>query len=372
MTGSNNSSVAGFIPVNFGNPNVTWESTTTLNLGLNAYLLNNTINLGIDVWERNTNDMLYRIGIPAVGGVGTHPFVNIGSMKNKGFDLELGYRNTAIAGRFRYSANLVLSRYVNEIVKLSDNVEEEIVTGENRQMFYLRATTGTAFPEFYGYIADGFFDTADEVAAHPKAFGSGGTYNAIGRIKYRDLNDDGVIDARDMTYIGNPHPDLTGGLNIELGYGNFDLSVLLYGSYGNDIIHYARRSMEYSLGNGNSVKDRLYKSWGSPYLNGDNSKATIAIADDNVGSEQPSTLFVEDGSYLRVKTLLLSYNLPNSLTSKLTMKGLRVYAQLTNPFTFTKYTGLDPDLDTGGYGMGIDRGTWPTIRQMIFGLSLNL
>ena len=175
-----------------------------------------------------------------------------------------------------------------------------------------------------------------------------------------------------MTYIGSPHPDLTGGMNLELGYGGFDLSVLLYGSYGNDIIHYARRTLEYSLGNNNSTKDRLYKSWGSPYLNGDNSKATIAIADDNAGSEQPSTLFVEDGSYLRVKTLMLSYNVPNSLASRLTMKGLRVYAQLTNPLTFTKYTGLDPDLDASGYGMGIDRGTWPTIQQVIFGLSLNL
>ncbi len=372
MTGSNNSSVSGFIPLAFGNPTVTWESTTTLNLGLDAYLLNNTINMGIDVWERNTDDMLYRIGVPSVGGVGSHPFVNIGQMRNRGFDLELGYRNTAIAGKLRYSANLVLSRYVNEIVKLTDNVEETIITGSNRQFNYLRATKGTAFPEFYGYIADGFFETQQEVDDHPAAFGTGGTYNALGRVKFRNLNDDNVIDANDMTYIGNPHPDLTGGMNIELGYGNFDLSILLYGSYGNEIIHYAKRPNEYSLGNANSVKDRLYKSWGSPYLNGDNSKATIAIADDNTGSEQPSTLFVEDGSYLRVKTIMLSYNVPNSLASKLTMKGLRVYTQLTNPLTFTKYTGLDPDLNASGYGMGIDRGTWPTIRQVIFGLSLNL
>ena len=372
MTGSNTSSVSGFIPLAFGNPNVTWETTNTLNLGLDAYFLNNTISMGIDVWERNTDDMLYPIGVPAVGGVGSHPFVNIGSMRNQGFDFELGYRNTAIAGRLRYGANLVLSRYVNEITKLSDNEDEEIVTGQNRQMFYLRAAKGTSFPEFYGYIADGFFETAEEAAAHPTAFGSGGTYNAPGRVKYRDLNKDGVIDDTDMTYIGSPHPDLTGGMNIELGYGDFDLGIFLYGSYGNDIIHYARRSMEYSLQNANNSKDRLYKSWGSPYLNGDNSKATIAIADNNVGSEQPSTLFVEDGSYLRVKTLMLSYNVPSSLTDRLNMQGIRAHVQLTNPLTFTKYIGLDPDLNASGYGMGIDRGTWPTIRQLIFGLTLNL
>jgi TonB-dependent starch-binding outer membrane protein SusC len=367
ITGSNTSTVSGFIPSTVGNPNVTWETTETVNLGLDMTLLNNRFNFGVDVWQRQTSDMLYRLSVPQVMGVATQPFVNIGEMKNTGFDIELGYNNTAMGGQFRYSFTGSISRYVNEVTKLSEDVEEEIIMGGQRQMNYTRATVGTAFPEFYGYVVEGIFQTEAEADAHP-AFGD---YNAPGRFKYQDTNGDGVITPADMEYIGSPHPDFTGGLNIDLGYGNFDLNMFLYGSYGNDMINYVRRWIDFGMFNGGKSTDALYKSWGSPYL-ASNADATLPIHDQASGSQQPSTHFIEDGSFLRMKSLRLGYTVPQNVLNRLQIQNIRVYGQVTNLFTITNYSGLDPELNSSGGNMGLDMGAWPTPRQIVFGVTLGL
>ena len=376
--GSNTDAVVGFQPSAYGNPDVTWETTQTVNLGLDFTVLRNTLNFSADVWERNTSDMLYPLRVPQVAGVGSHPFVNIGEMRNRGFDIELGYQNTAAGGDFRYAVTGTVSRYVNEITRLTEDVEEEIITGWHRQMSYSRATVGTAFPQFYGYIVDGIFQTQAEADAHATAFGSDGTYNQPGRFMYRDLNGDGVITPDDMTYIGSPHPDFTGGLNIDLGYQRFDLNMFFYGSYGNDMINYVRRWIDFGMFDGGKSKDALYQSWGSPYLD-DNANAKLPIHDLADGSQQPSTHFVEDASFLRMKNLRLSYSVPDRLTNRIQVQRLRVYGQVTNLFTITNYSGLDPELNmpsgagTGNQGnFGIDQGAWPTPRQIMFGVTLGL
>lgn len=368
LGGTNTSSVVGFQPDAMGNPNARWETTLTVNLGVDAKLLNNKLNFSFDVWERNTSDMLYRIGVPYVAGVATPPFVNIGDMQNKGFDLELGYNNSSPNNTLRYNISANISRYINEIIKLSDNAEEEIIAGLLRNMYYSRAKAGTAFPEFYGYIVDGIFQTQDEVNAHPPAFGN---YNSPGRFKYRDINNDGVINADDMTYIGSPHPDFTGGLNFDIGYKNFDLNLFFYGSYGNDMVNYVRRWIDFTQFSGNRSKDRLYKSWGSPYLS-DNQNAILPIADYNAGSQQPSTHFVEDGSFLRLKNLKLSYTFSQKAINRAQLQNIQVYMQVSNLFTITKYSGLDPELYSSGTSMGLDQGAWPTSRQMMFGINIGL
>jgi hypothetical protein len=316
-------------------------------------------------------------------GIATPPFINIGEMKNNGFDLEIGYNNTALDGKFKYNINATLSRYVNEITKLSDDVSEEIIGDEQRQMYYTRATVGTAFPEFYGYIVDGIFQTDAEAAAHPRYEG----YNQPGHFKYRnvdltpdlvDTDGDGiadtemqVIDEKDRTYIGSPHPDFTGGLNIDLVYGSFDLNMFFYGSYGNEMINYVSRWIDYGMFNGGLSKDALYKSWGSPYL-ANNADATLPKLDQSTISQQPSTAFIEDGSFLRLKTLRLGYNLPKSFVQRAQIRNVRIYAQVSNLFTITKYSGLDPELNSSGTMMGLDRGAWPTPRQILFGVNIGL
>ena len=380
LGGSNTSASTGFQPAALGNPDVTWETTTTMNLGLDAMLLNNNMTLAFDLWQRNTSDMLFQQPIPNVVGLASPPYINVAEMKNTGFDLELGYRNTGLDGKFRYNLKLTLSHYTNEITKLAPGVN--YINGtEERQVEYTRAYVGTAFPEFYGYEVEGIFQNAAEVAAHP-AFGNTG-YNAPGHFKYKnqltiDSDGDGVmdeaddiIDPSDMTFIGNPHPDLTGGLNIDLGYGNFDLNMFFYGSYGNEIINYVTRWIDYGQFNGGLSKRALYETWGSPHLDND-ADATLPMLDQNSNSQNNNSAFVEDGSFLRWKTLRLGYTLPKDFVGKAQIRSINLYVQLTNLLTLTKYSGLDPEIYRDGTGMGLDNGSWPTSKQIMFGVSLGL
>ena len=363
LNGTTGSALAGFEPSTKGNPDVAWETTQTVNVGLNANMLDRKLTLSVDVWQRNTSDMLYRLSVPQVMGIATPPYVNIGKMKNTGVDVELGYHNTLAAGKFTYAINATWSHYKNTVESLSNNLKE-VVGYSLRQVEYTRATTGQAYPMFYGLIADGIIQTDAEAAAAPQ-FDS---YTTKGHFKYRDLNGDGKITLdKDRTFIGDPHPKFTGGLNIDLGYANFDLNMFFYGSYGNDMINYVSRWIDYGQFVGGLSRDALYSTW-TPT----NTSARLPMLDGAAHSQEASTAFIEDGSYLRMKTLRLGYTVPQSVLDKVKMKSLRVYLQATNLFTLTKYKGLDPELDSSGMNMGVDQGSWPTPRQITIGLTLGL
>ncbi len=366
INGTNTSSIVGFQPSARGNTTVTWETTQTINVGIDGVFLNNSIIVGFDIWQRTTEDMLYRLRVPQVSGTATPPFVNIGTMENNGFDLELGYRGSARELKYSITANI--SRYTNEITKLSDEVDEYFTTADTRQVEYSRATVGTAFPEFYGYIVDGIFQTQAEADAHATAADG---YNAPGHYKYRDIDGDGIISGDDRDFIGSPHPDLTGGLNFDISYKNFDLNMFFYGSYGNDMINYVSRWIDYGMFFGGASKARLYESWGSPHLS-NNADASLPMFDQNDMSQYNSTAFVEDGSFLRMKNLRLGYNIPKSVLNRIQMRSLGIYFQVTNLFTLTKYSGLDPELHQPGGEMGLDQGAWPTPRQAVFGITIGL
>jgi len=367
LNGTTGSAVAGFEPSTRGNADVKWETTQTYNVGVNASLLNRKLNIAVDVWQRNTSDMLYKLNVPDVIGLATPPYVNIGKMKNTGVDVEVGYHNTLLDGKLTYAVNATWSHYKNEVVSLSNNLKE-VVGYSLRQVEYTRATAGQAYPMFYGLIADGIIQTDAEAAAAPQF----DTYTKKGHFKYRDLNGDGKITMDgDRTYIGDPHPKFTGGLNIDLGYANFDLNMFFYGSYGNKMINYVSRWIDYGQFVGGLSQDALYNTW-TPT----NTGARLPMLDGAAHSQEASTAFIEDGSYLRMKTLRLGYTVPQSVLDKLKMKSLRVYVQASNLFTITKYKGLDPEYDaagdTSGMAMGVDQGSWPTPRQITFGLTLGL
>jgi TonB-linked SusC/RagA family outer membrane protein len=369
LDGSNSAAITGFMPSALGNVDVTWETTKTLNVGVDATFFKRKLNFSIDAWQRNTTDMLFQEPIPQVVGVATAPFVNIGEMKNKGYDIELGYNNTALNDKLKYNINATLSHYKNEILKLSGDPKRTVDAGSLRQMTYTRYAMGTAYPEFFGYIVDGIFQTQAEADAWPQ-YGTT-TYNAPGHFKFRDINGDKKITPDDRTFIGTPHPKFTGGLNIDLSYANFDLNMFFYGSYGNKLVNYVSRWIDYGMFNGGLSKDALYKTWGSPYLK-NNADAELPKLDQNDISQQPSTAFLQDGSFLKMKSLRLGYTVPKNVLQKISVKNLRIYAQVSNLFTITKYKGLDPELNTSGSGMGLDQGAWPSARQVMFGINLGL
>jgi TonB-dependent starch-binding outer membrane protein SusC len=369
--GQENSSTSGFAHLALGNPDAKWETTITTDVGFDAAFLNNTLSTTMDFWVRKTQDMLYQLAIPAANGYLQPPSVNIGDMTNKGFDINIDYKNKAMGGDFTYGIGLTISHYKNEITKLSDNAKEFISGANLRQMEYTRATIGTSYPEFFGLIVDGIFQTDAEASAYAPEYG--GAYNRAGHYKFRDIagnadgSPDGKVDDADRTYIGSPHPKFTGGLNIDLGYKNFTFTTFLYASYGNKMMNYVARWIDYSQFNGNRSKDALYDSW-TPT----NTGARLAAFDADNHSQMPSTAFLEDASFLRCKTMQLAYDLPNSLNTKLGIGNLQVYVLATNLFTATKYRGLDPEVSSSGMSLGIDQGAWPSVRQFMLGVKLDL
>ena len=365
IDGSNSSAASGFYANAIGNPGARWEKTITTNLGIDAVFLSD-FNFNFDIWKRKTDDMLYNVKIPNVLGSAAAPAVNIGAMDNFGVDLNLGYQGKALANELLYGISLNFSHYKNKLIKLSDR-ENEFITGPNlRNHIYTRAEPGKEFPYFYGYIVDGIFQSEEEANAHPRAFGENGVYNVPGHFKFRDVNDDGVINDMDRTDIGSPHPDFTAGLNLNFEYKNFTLSTFLYSSYGNDVMNVPRRYIDFNTFSGNRSKRALYESWGSPYLK-DNSQAIMPMVDlSDAGGHNSSTYYVEDGSYLRMENLTIGYNF-NNLFNK--YNKIQIYTQISNLFTLTKYSGLDPEIGRGGMYTGIDSGGWPTPRQYIFGIN---
>jgi TonB-linked SusC/RagA family outer membrane protein len=360
----------GFYQSTFGNPDVKWETTKTTNLGIDA-AFNNNLTVSLDLWQRVTSDMLYPKQIPMVLGRASAPSINVGEMKNQGFDIELGYSNNALGGELTYNLNFNLSHYKNEIVKLSDNEDEFLSGGSFREMIYTRSEIGTAFPEFYGYMVEGIFQTQAEADAWPTAFGEDGDYNEPGHYKYKDVTGDGVINSDDRTYIGSPHPDFTAAFNANLNYKGFGLVAHFYSSYGNEMVNYVRRFIDFVQFQGGRSHDRLYNSWGSPYLD-DNANAKLPKAEGNdIDSQQPSTAFIEDASYLRLENLRLSYDV-NRLLNGDNFRNIQVFGQMSNVFTISKYSGLDPEVNSGGSNLGIDSGAWPTPRQIMFGVNIGL
>ncbi len=362
IKGEDNSTTAGMQSAAFGNPSTKWETTESMNVGLDLTLFGG-LSANIDVWQKNTYDMLYRESIPYVYGVASVPSVNVGEMKNIGFDVGVFYNGSAIGNDLSYNLSFIISHFENEIVKLSEDAGEFIRGPELRQMYYTRAEPGTTYPAFYGLQVDGIFQTQEEANAHPPAFGE---YNKPGHFIFRDVNEDGVVDSDDRTYIGDPHPDFYGSFSGSLTYKNVDMSFQFYGSYGNDIMNVERRLLDFNFFQTNRGTRRLYESWGSPYLD-DNRDAKMPIAEQSDSdSQRPSSYFVEDGSYLRLQNLEVGYSF--NLLSSL---NFRVYGMVTDLFTITKTTILDPEVSWDGMSGGVVEGGWAVPRRYMIGINLD-
>lgn len=365
INGTGSSIVNGFDLVQFGNPNGRWETNTSTNFGVDATLFKSRLEVVLDLYSRLTSNMLTQIAIPRTAGSGGIPYTNIGEVRNRGFDVGLTYRESK--NDFRYQIGFNLGHYKNEVLKLNNDPNATVFGFSTRLPAMSATKAGQPIASYYGYFVDGVIKDQSEADAAPK-FGS---YTREGTFKFRDVNGDGIITAADRTIIGNPHPKFNYGLNLNFGYKNWDLTLFGQGVQGNQIFNYVRYWTDFNVFQGNRSTDMLYNSWKK---SGDNAKLPRLNSGDAT-SQQVSSYFLEDGSYLRIKNIQLTYSIPTSILKKVKMSSAQVYVQGQNLLTFTKYTGLDPDINLRRSGndnqdihMGVDEGAYPVAKSFLVGL----
>ena len=363
--GGTNTILAGFRQTSIGNPNLKWEEDRSQNVGADLALFDNQLNVVVDVYRRKTSNLLFNPALPATAGGADPPIVNIGDMQNTGIDFSVGHRGAW------WNATLNGSHYKNKIVKI-DGVQN-FFQGPIGLRFGnpVINQVGQPIGSFYGYIADGFFNSAADVAAHATQDGA-----APGRIRFRDVNHDGKIDLNDRTVIGSPHPTFTGGLDLGAHWNGFDVNGTVFGSFGNDIFDGQKQFYIFRNFSTNVRKDLLANSWTPTHHN-----AKYPRVDYSDGfSSQLSSFYVEDASYVRMRSLQIGYTIPESARYiGKSLSNSRIYLQAENLFTITGYNGLDPSLPAvNAYGpagdirdqaRGVDLGTYPSNRVFSVGLT---
>lgn len=355
LNGTGTGYVPGVVVDRTGNTNLKWETTTQTNIGVDFGFLNNSLSLSFDYYIKKTKDMLTQPPVLAVAGENAVMFMNTGDMSNNGFELQLNYISPKY-GDFSWSGNFNISRYKNKLVKLNNMVNT--IGGD------IRLIKDEPMGVYYGYVYDGIFQNADEVANHAQQNGA-----APGRMKFRDLDGNGVINEDDRCIIGDPNPDFSLGLNLDFKYRDFTLSTFFCGDFGFDIYNPTLRQLNF-MGNGGVSTNRsvdVLNAW-TP-TNTSAKIPALALTDDN-NETRMSTYYVEDGSYLKMKYIKLAYSLPSQVLRPIGGTSCNVYAQLENVFTITKYSGLDPELPLGAYGARVDNGPYPRSRVLSLGLNL--
>ena len=363
--GAGNAISSGFDISQFGNSNGRWETNTSTNIGFDASLMNNKLDIAFDWYTRTTSDMLTQVPIPRSSGTASIPYVNIGEVNNTGIDLNVTYRDQI--GQFRYTVSGQISQYTNNVVKLNDDPLAQIFGFSTRLPAISLTKAGLPIASFFGYVVEGVLKDDAAAAAAVQIPG----YTRAGVFKFKDVNGDGKINASDRTIIGNPHPDFTYGVNVNLGYKNWDLTVFAQGVQGNELFNYLKYWTDFNTFQGNRSKDMLYNSWKAQ---GDNALLPRLNANDTF-SQQISTYFVEDGSYMRLKNIQLTYTVPTTVLKKIRLSSMQIYVQGQNLFTLTKYKGLDPDINIRNSGadnqdihMGIDEGAFPVSKSYNVGV----
>lgn len=355
INGTNSSTTSGITLASTGNPDLRWETTYQNNIGVDLQFFSGALNLSADYYIKKTKDMLTIPPALDVAGENAAIWLNTGDMKNTGWEVSLSYISPNY-GDFSWNGSLNVSQYKNKLVNL--NSRQKFIGGDQRLI------PGQPMGVYYGYVCDGIFQNAAEVANHATQPGA-----APGRLIYRDLDGNGVIDDNDRCIIGDPNPDLSLGLNLAFKYKAFTLDMFFSGDFGFDIQNHMKRQL-LSMNYGNLATNRgadILNAW-SPTNTGSDIPA-LSLTDDN-NESRFSTYYVENGSYMKMKYLKLSYSLPKNIISKMGATNLDVYGQAENVFTITGYKGLDPELLPGEYGARIDNGAYPRPRTFTIGLNL--
>ena len=363
----------GAAPTRSANNLLRWEDNYQTNAGLDVGLFGGRVEATIDVFNRYSPNLL--VNVPAYLVTGTYESVPTNSLSasNRGIEFALTTRNlTGGGGGPTWTTTAILSTYRNRIDDLGTGNPAFNGTINRAGVAIVRYDAGQAFGAFYGYVADGLIQTTEELAAlnanaAAKTGKPGATYQnggtAPGDIKFKDLNGDGVVTDADRTFIGNPNPAFTYSLNNTVAWKGLDLNVFLQGSQGNDVYNLNRVYTEGGLYSNDNSSTRVLARWTGP---GTSTDVPRAIAGDPNQNLRVSSYFLEDGSYMRVKTLTLGYTIPTGFSRYVAIKTLRVYVTGQNLLTLTRYTGFDPELG----GAGLDRGIYPQSRVFLAGLNV--
>jgi TonB-linked SusC/RagA family outer membrane protein len=364
--GTNNSAQVGYYRSRIGNPAAKWETSVTKNIGLDGLLFDGKLDIVLDIWQKDTKDLLLAVPLSSTAGVNAAaPSINVGKMTNKGIDIAITTKGN-MTSDLKYEVTLNGSFLDNKIVELSSG--QTYLTTVNpgfRGITPIRNQLNQSISSFFGYKVAGIFQDQEEVTGSPAQSGK-----AIGRFRYEDLNGDNTINDEDRTWLGSPVPKFTGGLNFIIRYAGFDLEAYTYVSLGGKIFNVSKWFTDfYPSFQGASISERVKESWST-----ENRDATIPIfesASNFSTNTQSSSFYVENGSYLRMQNLTLGYNFPVAIQDKLKMNKLRVFVSTNNLFTISPYEGLDPSVGgAADTNFGIDVGNFPVTRQFTAGINL--
>ncbi len=374
IDGSQTSTQTGYTLSRIANPDLKWETTTQSNIGLEFGFLNNSLNITADYFIKNTEDLLlFQTLAPDVGITNRGQWNNVGEMENKGFEFDINYQSDRTKD-FNFNIGLNFAVIDNKLLSLGEGIDfietnPAVLHSINFDQSTSRTAVGQPIASFYGHVVDGIFQTDAEAASSIQPNAQAGDFI------FKDLNGDGIIDAEDRTFIGSPHADITYGINFSAVYKAFDLTLFFQGSQGNDIYDLSRYYNDFfNLANYNK-HGRILNAWTTQNTNTDLARVSLNDLNNNI---RPSSYYVQDGSYFRLKTFQVGYSFPESIAKKIKASRFRVYFETYNLFTITNYDGLDPEIGLQSYtsddrnlDIGVDRGIYPSSKTFTFGININ-
>ena len=371
INGANTSSTLGIFRSRIGNTNTSWEEDIITNIGVDFSFLKK-FDISLEFYKKAINGLLFAPSndITVLGGA-SPAAINAGNIENKGIDLSIAYHGAALNKELRFDISANITTYKNLVKSLPPGIKyyDQNSDGSTRLGAFSRIQAGQAVGAFFGYQQIGLFQNDADVAKSPTQEKA-----APGRLKFRDVNNDGKIDDNDRTFFGNPNPKFTTGLNLSVNYKNFDLTAFFYASVGNDVINYIRYWTDFpQTFDGAVSKDAVYNSWTPTKTN-----AKVPVLSRVPGFSTNGTFnsyYMEDGSYLKCKSVMAGYTIPSATLNRIGINKFRVYFQAVNLFTVTKYTGIDPELSGANLGnnasFGIDLGNYPA-NQKQYSVGVNL
>ena len=353
-----------------GNKELEWEKTKQLNIGLDIGFMRNKFTLSAEYYQRKTDNLILNVPLPpSFGYITSEIALNVGSMKNNGFEMQLGYNDRE--GELKWNASANASFITNEVTRLAEGVTNIEKGGDQDFGSYNITNTAVGHPvqSFYGWVVEGIFQNASEVSGHATQTAS----TAPGDLKFQDTNKDGVIDIEDRQFLGSFIPKATYAFNVGANYKNFDLSIFLQGVQGNKIFN-ATRVISEGMVRFFNAGTQVLNAWTPTNTN---TNIPRAISSDPNQNSRPSTRFLEDGSYLRLKNIMLGYNVPATSLQSLTkgvVQNFRIYVSAQNILTFTDYSGFDPEVGnrTPNQSLtnGIDFAVYPQPKAYLLGIQV--